>query len=596
MTKDSLLGLRIDEYQIEALLGKGGMARVYRGIDVRLQRYVAIKVIDSPYRGDSDHAMRFEREALAIAQLDHPHIVRLYRYGEWQGLFYIAMQYVDGADLQTVLNNYQSTGDFVEPQDANRLIREICSALDYIHQHGVIHRDIKPSNVILNKLGQAFLTDFGLALLTDIGTRGEILGSPTHVAPEQAISSARAVPQSDLYATGVILYEMFTNQLPFYSEDPLELAMLHMTQAPPSPRELRPEISPQLERVITKALAKEPAQRYQTGAELADELDQALRASEPPSPTPTDPRRSVMKLVEKQVSEQPLPPIPAAIAPPPASAMQEAQPPMPPPESKPDSSARPRRSLGVAPGVLWGALIVLVCISLTIVGIGASSLIRNRANRGDQMTGIEVTSLPSSDVVSQAPTSLARMTVEEAVVSPVPAQGSAVVLTSPMASLSPTAAPSQASSPATTPTPDPTLTPVPSPSPSPATITHILLIATRKDDSLVVVNQSDQAFPLPALRLGDGPAAIRGEEWGIASLNPGECVVAVKDKGKPNLPEVECLEVSDRVVRKSKDRFWEDDFEIYYDEERVTTCQETDDADEEEKMCPATIVIENDGG
>ena len=249
------------------------MAGVYQGIDVNLQRKVAIKVIDTPYRAELDYLTRFKLEAQAIAQLEHPNIVRLYRYGEWDGLLYMAMQYVDGVNLYTILNSFQDQ-EFIEPKHVRWIIRDVCEALDYVHRHRVIHRDVKPSNIMINAEDQAILTDFGLALLTDVGTQGEILGSPDYIAPEQAISSAKAVPQSDLYAVGVILYEMLTGQLPLAGKC-LDLAMLHVTETPPPPRELRPDIGAELEAVILKAIAKELAERYQTGCELVDALDHA---------------------------------------------------------------------------------------------------------------------------------------------------------------------------------------------------------------------------------------------------------------------------------------------------------------------------------
>jgi len=202
---DNLIGRQVDEYRLEALLGQGGMASVYRGLDVRLNRKVAIKVIDTPFRADADHIRRFEREAQAIAQLEHPHIVRLYRYGQAGSLLYMAMQYVEGQNLQSMLAAYRKGRQLMPADKVRRIIREICAALDYAHSKGVIHRDVKPSNIMLDKEGNAILTDFGLALLTEVGTRGEILGSPHYIAPEQAISSANVVPQSDLYAVGVIL-------------------------------------------------------------------------------------------------------------------------------------------------------------------------------------------------------------------------------------------------------------------------------------------------------------------------------------------------------------------------------------------------------
>ncbi|MFC1976249.1 serine/threonine-protein kinase, partial [Chloroflexota bacterium] len=238
---DDLIGQQLDEYRLEELLGHGGMARVYRALDVNLQRYVAIKVIDAPFRADSEAAARFEREAQAIAQLEHPHIVGLYRYGETNHLLYMAMQYIEGADLDSVLETFRADEEFMPPEDISRIIREICEALDHAHSKDVIHRDIKPSNIMLDQKGRAILTDFGLALLTELGTKGEIFGSPYYIAPEQAISSAGVVPQSDFYSVGVILYEMFTGQVPFDADTPVDVAMLHMSEPPRPPRELRPE-------------------------------------------------------------------------------------------------------------------------------------------------------------------------------------------------------------------------------------------------------------------------------------------------------------------------------------------------------------------
>lgn len=346
----SLIGRQLDEYRLDALLGQGGMARVYRGVDVRTRRAVAIKVIDAPLRTDSDYMMRFEREAQAIAKLEHPHIVSLYRYGEADGLLYMAMKFIEGADLGSVLACHRQK--LVESGEVSRIVREICLALDYAHSQGVIHRDVKPSNIMLDKQGHAILTDFGLALLTDLGTRGEVFGSPHHIAPEQAISSARVVPQSDLYAVGVILYEIFTGEFPFDADDPLDVAMLQMTEPPRPPRELCPDIRPELEAVILKVLAKEPEERYQSGAELAEALDQALQATSVEAPTSspaieqisvpaTAPRPSppvdvsgqppaehplpltLKRVPEEPPAEYPLPPIPAAAA---ASTSQQAEP------------------------------------------------------------------------------------------------------------------------------------------------------------------------------------------------------------------------------------------------------------------------------
>lgn len=307
MINDSLVGQRLDEYHLETLLGQGGMARVYRGLDVRLKREVAIKVIDKPFRADPDYTRRFEQEAQALAQLEHPHIVRLYHYGEARGLLYMVMQYVEGLRLDQLLATYRQKGQFIEPERASRIIREIGAALDYAHHRGVIHRDVKPANIILNQQGQAILVDFGLALLTEVGTRGEALGTPHYMAPEQVRSSANVVPQSDLYALGVILYEMFTGRVPFEADDAVDVAILHLSEPPPSPRQFRPDLHPVVEAVMLKALAKEPGERYPSGLALANALDQALKRAAPVDSVLPPPTLSHLSIPEG-VRAQPLPP------------------------------------------------------------------------------------------------------------------------------------------------------------------------------------------------------------------------------------------------------------------------------------------------
>lgn len=274
--KDSILGQKLDEYLLENMLGQGNMARVYKALDTRLKRYVALKVIDKPHRSDSEYVMRFEREAQAIGQLDHPNIVSLYRYGESQGILYMAMQYVEGTDLGTILAQYRREQKFVKLEDVSRFIRQVCEALDYAHTQGVIHRDVKPGNIMLDRLGNAIVTDFGLALMEDVGTRGEIFGTPHYLAPEQAVSSAKVVPASDQYSIGVTMYEIFTGQLPFDAPKPLDVAMMHINNTPTPPRQVRPNMPAELEGVILKAMAKDPKERYVNCTALADALEQAL--------------------------------------------------------------------------------------------------------------------------------------------------------------------------------------------------------------------------------------------------------------------------------------------------------------------------------
>ncbi len=273
---DPLVGTRIDEYRLEALLGSGGMARVYRAMDVNLNRAVAIKVIDTPYQSDAEYGRRFKHEAQAIAQLEHPHIVRLYRYGQSGELFYMAMQFIRGVNLNELLQIYQRAGQTVVPAEAARIIREVGEALDFAHSMGVIHRDVKSSNIIINQQGRVVLVDFGLAMLADQSPGGDALGSPHYLAPEQAVANGRITPQTDLYSLGIILYEMLTGQRPYSAPDPYALAQKHVHEPPPAPTALRPEISPAVEKVMLKVLSKNPRSRYQSGQALSDALELAL--------------------------------------------------------------------------------------------------------------------------------------------------------------------------------------------------------------------------------------------------------------------------------------------------------------------------------
>lgn len=289
MTQDRFIGQQFDEYRIDSLLGAGNMARIYLATDIRLHRKAAIKVIGKGFQRDSEYIMRFEREAQAIAQLSHPHIVQLYRYGEAAGVLYMAMQYIEGASLAVVLESYKHDRQYIEANEALRIVREMCDALDYAHNEGVIHRDIKPQNIMLDTRGKAILTDFGLVLIKSRGTRGGVLGTPHYLAPEQARSSANARPQSDLYSLGVVIYEMFTNTRPFEAENQIEIAMKHLTAPPRPPREIRPELSPEIESVILKCLRKNPEERYQSGKALSSALDAAYQTGGIGQPTGSAP-------------------------------------------------------------------------------------------------------------------------------------------------------------------------------------------------------------------------------------------------------------------------------------------------------------------
>lgn len=292
---DPLLNKQLGDYTIVDLLGQGGMARVYRGYDAKLDRYAAIKVIDSSLAASQDadeYRERFLREARAIARLRHPNIVNIYQFGELHGTYYMAMAFLEGRDLRHILHDYAERGERMPHDEVFRIVRDIALALDYAHQNDVIHRDVKPSNIMVTSAG-AVLMDFGLALHVPEGTTGNIFGTAHYIAPEQAVSSAQAVPQSDLYSLGIVLYEMLAGHVPFDDPSAMSVALKHISEPPPPPRRYNPDLSPEVESVLMRALEKEPQDRFPNGATMIRTLEAALgykdqdeTVKDPPSPRP----------------------------------------------------------------------------------------------------------------------------------------------------------------------------------------------------------------------------------------------------------------------------------------------------------------------
>jgi serine/threonine protein kinase len=295
---DPLIGRQLGDYVIQRLLGRGGMARVYVGFDRHLQRYAAIKVINSDllYTADrAEYAERFRREARAIARLHHPNIVGVYQFGEYEGGYYMAMVFVEGKDLRQILRDYVLRAERMPLLEVLNIVRGIGSALDYAHSRGVIHRDIKPSNIMVDVENVPVLTDFGLALSSSESTLGETFGSAHYIAPEQAVSSAKAVPQSDLYSLGVCVYEMLAGRVPFDDPSAMTVALKHLNDPPPPLRGYVPNISPAVEQVVLTALAKAPAARFASGADMAQSLAAAIFDSE--SLIASAPRRAEISVV-----------------------------------------------------------------------------------------------------------------------------------------------------------------------------------------------------------------------------------------------------------------------------------------------------------
>lgn len=284
-TNDPLIGKQFGDYKIERLLGTGGMARVYLGYDEKLARHAAVKVSEPTLVAgeyEDEFRERFLREARSIARLRHPRIIGIYQFNQVGNLYYMAMELVTGNDLRQVLKGFVKTQEYMPQNEILTVMRDIADALDYAHQQGVIHRDVKPSNIMVKEDGHAMLMDFGLALNVPEGTIGNTFGSVHYIAPEQAISSAQAVPQSDLYSLGVVLYEMLTGRVPFDDASAMSVALKHISDPPPTPSLLNPKIAVEVEEVVIKALDKDPAKRYATGAEFVRALETAFASGSDP--------------------------------------------------------------------------------------------------------------------------------------------------------------------------------------------------------------------------------------------------------------------------------------------------------------------------
>ncbi|MFN8527829.1 MAG: protein kinase [Anaerolineae bacterium] len=277
---DPLIGRMLGDYRVIDILGRGGMARVYRGYDPKLERYAAIKVIDAhllnSQENEEEYRARFRREARAIARLNHPNIVSIYQYGEVDALYYMAMVFIEGRDLGHILKENAQRGLRLGVPQILRIIGDTASALDYAHQGGVIHRDVKPSNIMVTPDGHAVLTDFGLALSVPEGSIGNTFGSAHYIAPEQAVSSAQAVPQSDLYSLAIVLYQMLTGKVPFDDPSAMSVALKHISDPPPPLRRYAPDIPPAVEQVVLKALEKDVKKRYSDGQSLVAALEMAF--------------------------------------------------------------------------------------------------------------------------------------------------------------------------------------------------------------------------------------------------------------------------------------------------------------------------------
>ncbi len=278
-------GLLADRYDLGAVLGVGGMAEVREGTDVRLGRAVALKVLRPDLARDPSFQERFRREAQAAASLNHPSIVSVYDTGEDRGVPFIVMERVDGRTLREVL---QTEGRLL-PQRALEVVADVCLALQVAHEAGIVHRDVKPGNVMLTPSGEVKVMDFGIARAAadsavTVTQTAAVIGTAAYLSPEQA-RGEHVDARSDLYSTGCLLYELVTGAPPFTGDSPVAVAYQHVREDPVPPTAFDSDLSPDVDAVVLKSMAKNPANRYQSAAEMRDDLLRAA-AGEPVTATP----------------------------------------------------------------------------------------------------------------------------------------------------------------------------------------------------------------------------------------------------------------------------------------------------------------------
>jgi serine/threonine-protein kinase len=302
----NLVGQRLgNRYLVQAEIGRGGMGVVYRALDTSsLQRTVAIKMPLSGLLTEENFLERFIHEARQAASLHHPNIVTIYDIGEQDGVPFIVMQYLDGQTLEKILH----TRDRLSPEQTVPLLRQLADALDYVHGQRLVHRDIKTANVMLSADGKVTLTDFGLVRATESAgfTRShQTVGTAEFMSPEQALGRS-SDPRSDNYSLGIVAYKMLTGHVPFERETSVATLVAHASEAPPSPRVFRSDLNRPLEAVLTKALAKNPDERYQQAGQFAADLATAATGRWPAIPRTVTPTEKLSPLPGRAPSPKPL--------------------------------------------------------------------------------------------------------------------------------------------------------------------------------------------------------------------------------------------------------------------------------------------------
>lgn len=281
--QEKLLG----KYQVLEQIGTGGMAEVYKGRHEKLGRDVAIKVMHTSLAGDTQFVARFEREARLAASLRHPGIVQVYDFDKQDDRLFLIMELVNGGTLKQRLEALSGSGQCMPLNEAARILNQLASALDYAHKQGMLHRDLKPANILLDQSGDAFITDFGIARLLEsdeITHTGSILGTPNYMSPEQCEGKPLSVA-SDIYSLGIILFQMLAGEIPFEAGSPLATLQKHIHEPVPCLTDIRPDLPAAVNRLLERALAKQPEARFSSATELARDFSKIIDSSQVEEPS-----------------------------------------------------------------------------------------------------------------------------------------------------------------------------------------------------------------------------------------------------------------------------------------------------------------------
>jgi tRNA A-37 threonylcarbamoyl transferase component Bud32 len=598
LNDDPMIGQHLDHILVQQPLGRGGMARIYKGYDTLLKRAVAVKVIDEGHRTSAAYAQRFEREAQAVASLKHPNIVTIYNFGKLDALYYLVMEYIDGADVDTISRNYHSNGELMPHADMLRIVEAVGSALDYAHGRGVIHRDVKPSNIMLERDGRTILTDFGLALRLSEGTIGDTFGSPHYISPEQARNSASAVPQSDLYSLGVVAYELLVGVTPFDDPSATALAMQHILLPVPSPRALNPALSEGVEWVLLKVLAKAPEERYSSGASFVAALRDAVEALRqhpvavsapelpplPPGVALPMPRRLSLQTTLDKVQQE------LALSQARGQALTRQQLPVAPAPGVP-STARPRARLVLPVVIFIGAVTLLAALAAGVVrspeavadstGTPTESVTVTAEASPTAQTALLATTppatveTPTADLPTPIPASATSLPPSHTPPPPTPAPPTATPLVATAVVLAPTLMP-----PSATPTPLPPTVVIP-------TVAYpdgLLFTLVWDAQTFYVANTSGQRVRSQDIsfeRVGGSSDRYEGWRWSefYAWNEPRRCLVLRLPRASITLPAGECPSgYNSDVQAQASEVFWtpiadSDTFRVLWRGAEVGRCQ-----------------------